>query len=538
MNNTQFKKFKRYIDKRKDYSEYKNHLFLEQNHWDDYGYETLFEVYMPNEIGKLVYLGSINIANLEAEKINISDEKVGSIKKYKTFEDPQFKDEFKQLNNNFISLGNERFYIELHKNFNSQQCESILTGLNDLAVLGSSINDELWNKEIVSHSLLRPYKGSKKEAEEYIKHTLNPVAIEGKRNGYDITYSYFSEDKLINEVNFVADPEEVLPQNIHAIIGNNGVGKTTFFKDILLLAANKKLKFHSGFKLNDKEMEVRFSTQDDIKIDTPNDYFSKILFISFSPFDKLTFQGDKPIGRDNIDYLGLYKKGKEPLRLEELKKEYESIVEDLSESRDNLSLFVELISKSNAFPKSFIPSELNLDGDLQDLKSRLKELFNLSSSGQKIVILSISKLILETKKYSLVLIDEPELFLHPPLVSNFIRAISEIMERKNGFCLLTTHSPIIIQELPKDCVKIMEKDERGFFKMSEPPYQTFGENLSTLTTTIFKLDQYNSGFYLLIKDIINTPEKYGLTDEELDSIDLGRDASLFRKLLMMKRDDK
>lgn len=57
-----FKKFERYINKSKDYSDYFGYIFLEQNFWDDYGFETLFEVYIPDKDGKLKKIGSISIA--------------------------------------------------------------------------------------------------------------------------------------------------------------------------------------------------------------------------------------------------------------------------------------------------------------------------------------------------------------------------------------------------------------------------------------------------------------------------------------------
>ena len=114
------------------------------------------------------------------------------------------------------------------------------------------------------------------------------------------------------------------------------------------------------------------------------------------------------------------------------------------------------------------------------------------------------------------------------MISNYIRSISEIMRKKNGLCILTTHSPIIVQEIPKDCVKLIQSNEDGGIKMLEPTYETLGENLSTLTNTIFELDQYQSGFYLLIKDIIDNPEKYELTYEDIKDLTFGRDGMLYK----------
>lgn len=68
--------------------------------------------------------------------------------------------------------------------------------------------------------------------------------------------------------------------------------------------------------------------------------------------------------------------------------------------------------------------------------------------------------------------------------------------------------------------------------MVEPEYETLGENLSTLTNTIFGLDQYKSGFYLLIKDIIDNPENYGFSQDDIKRLEFGRDGMLYKTLLL------
>ncbi len=53
---------------------------------------------------------------------------------------------------------------------------------------------------------------------------------------------------------------------------------------------------------------------------------------------------------------------------------------------------------------------------------------------------------------SLVIMDEPETYLHPPLISSYIRAISYLLIKKNAVAIVGTHSPVILQEVPKSCV--------------------------------------------------------------------------------------
>ena len=54
------------------------------------------------------------------------------------------------------------------------------------------------------------------------------------------------------------------------------------------------------------------------------------------------------------------------------------------------------------------------------------------------------------ERKTLVIMDEPEEHLHPPLVSAFIRALSELMSYRNGVAIIATHSPVIVQEVLED----------------------------------------------------------------------------------------
>ena len=74
------------------------------------------------------------------------------------------------------------------------------------------------------------------------------------------------------------------------------------------------------------------------------------------------------------------------------------------------------------------------------------------SSGHKIILLTVVNLVNFVEEKTLVIMDEPEEHLHPPLVSAFIRALSELMSYRNGVAIIATHSPVIVQEVPRRCV--------------------------------------------------------------------------------------
>jgi predicted ATP-dependent endonuclease of OLD family len=85
--------------------------------------------------------------------------------------------------------------------------------------------------------------------------------------------------------------------------------------------------------------------------------------------------------------------------------------------------------------------------DEKELKDTSSEIFNKLSSGHKIVLLTITRLVETVEEKTLVMLDEPESHLHPPLLSAFIRALSELLILRNGVAIIATHSPVILQEL-------------------------------------------------------------------------------------------
>ncbi|MFP3835922.1 AAA family ATPase, partial [Chryseobacterium sp. SIMBA_028] len=79
-------------------------------------------------------------------------------------------------------------------------------------------------------------------------------------------------------------------------------------------------------------------------------------------------------------------------------------------------------------------------------------LLKTMSSGHAIIILTLARLVATVEDKSLIIIDEPESHLHPPLLSLFIKSLSDLLYVKNGVAILATHSPVVLQGIPKSCV--------------------------------------------------------------------------------------
>jgi hypothetical protein len=111
---------------------------------------------------------------------------------------------------------------------------------------------------------------------------------------------------------------------------------------------------------------------------------------------------------------------------------------------------------------------------------------------------------------TLVLIDEPETHLHPPLPAAFIRAVSDLLIDRNGVAIIATHSPVVLQETPRGCVWKLRRSGH-LLKAERPEIETFGENVGVLTREAFGLEVTRSGFHRELQKAV----REGLTYEQV-----------------------
>ena len=84
----------------------------------------------------------------------------------------------------------------------------------------------------------------------------------------------------------------------------------------------------------------------------------------------------------------------------------------------------------------------------------------------------------------MILFDEPETHLHPNAISSLLNTIFRLVKRFESFCIIATHSPLIIQEIPARNIFIIERENNIAF-VRELERESFGENLTVITQDIF-----------------------------------------------------
>jgi predicted ATP-binding protein involved in virulence len=156
------------------------------------------------------------------------------------------------------------------------------------------------------------------------------------------------------------------------------------------------------------------------------------------------------------------------------------------------------------------------------------------SSGHAVVLLTITRLVATVEEQTLVLIDEPESHLHPPLLSAFVRALSDLLLDRNGVAIIATHSPVVLQEVPRRCAWKINRSGLET-KPLRPSVETFGENVGILTREVFGLEVVKSGFHdLLVKSVEAGGTYESIVEDYRDQ--LGIEARALLKALVVNRD--
>lgn len=106
------------------------------------------------------------------------------------------------------------------------------------------------------------------------------------------------------------------------------------------------------------------------------------------------------------------------------------------------------------------------------------------SSGQRLFAYVVINILGAIRSNSLILVDEPELFLHPTLEIQFVDMLKKILTQFNSKALLATHSVVTVREIPRDCVHVLERTDEGLV-IKQPPFQTFGGDNQRISSYVF-----------------------------------------------------
>jgi predicted ATPase len=463
--------------------------YLCEDNWDDYYFKTKFSLIVFDEYGNQHNLGNVKIGIIGFESGWIS-EKLPEI--------------FAHFNDGAFSLGQDEEYYKNIRNLLSEELgNQIFEKLNDIAYLRKNF-DIAFDEPVFKTSLLRSVSTS-------VIHGQYSRIIKGEAplSEFDFSYTKEQTEKSAQiDLSFKVTPGSLPSSNIHVLIGRNGVGKTTLLNNIVKTVIDDTA--------NKEEVGVMVCIQNSWQeTELPEDYFSSISSVSFSAFDPFIppkNRADRSLGTCYF-YIGL--KRNDDKETNELK----DIDRLRSDFVNSLAVCFGLESKKKRWLKAirtlesddnFALMDLTRLGDLERISEVKKSAYNLvklMSSGHTIVLLTITNLIETIEEKTLVLIDEPESHLHPPLLSAFTRALSDLLVDRNAVAIIATHSPVVLQEVPQNCVWKMERTRNEGVSF-RPENETFGENVGVLTREVFGLEVTKSGFHNLLIESVNNGKSF------------------------------
>ncbi|HEY1779938.1 MAG TPA: AAA family ATPase [Roseiarcus sp.] len=464
--------------------------FLLIDNWDDwFKYNTMYTLIVYDDSGERHSIGSVKIGQFGMEEGQ------------RRAEIPQ---NFDALDDRFFSLGQDDSYYEALNALGPEERDRILRALKDVS-LDVDLFQRALNEKVTGVSLLR---------------AVTPASVQGQfhrmtRGGARLSrynFSYTAPKPARSRINpvrleFEVEPESEPPTNIHVLIGRNGVGKTRLL--------NGMTRALVGAESEDEDVGSFEGTTEDLLDERLFANLVSVTFSAFDPFGPLPSRQDKSSGVQYA-YIGLRRTGlgedgkpHPPRTPDQLSSVFGSSVwlcrQGARASRWRRAL--EMLEADPIFKDAEVASLAGNDLPEKEFRTRARALFGKLSSGHKIVLLTITRLVETVEERTLVLLDEPEAHLHPPLLSAFVRALSDLLINRNGVGIIATHSPVVLQEVPKSCVwKVRRTNVR--VEADRPEIETFGENVGILTREIFGLEVTDSGFHKMLRDAVSDRDTY------------------------------
>lgn len=455
---------------------------LTRDNWDDYHFKTTFWL--------SVHLSPAHRVDVGTVKILYRHQTEGWTPVYERFQ---------SLNLDYCSLGQSLSYYEKLHELGRAIRDSVLSALRDV-VQSPNIADSFRDHPGFKKSLERSGSAARAihDAAPLLRAMRPPTGDDAMSLTFETSVGgdLFEVPLSFNEV-----PE--LPGRINVIVGYNGTGKTRLLANLAHVAY--------------ADLEDRQSPEAALPgrfIDDPSVRFGAVVAISYSAFDTFEIPGTgrSAAARERVEkdgelfgyaYCGLRKL--EPGDAEPDAYRLKSIAELHADTHRALDTVVThrkpllVLAISNLLREpSFQRAGFSLD-DIED-KQLFSDAFARLSTGHKIVLNIVLQLVAHLQLKSLVLFDEPECHLHPPLLAALLRSIGVVLDDRDSYAVIATHSPVVVQEIPGRYVQVLERFGT-VNAIREPRSETFGENIGYLTRTIFNLDGRSTDYHGVLDEL-------------------------------------
>jgi energy-coupling factor transporter ATP-binding protein EcfA2 len=458
---------------------------LVHDNWDDYSYRTTFVASIHILEDETVELGSLKILHRRQES------------GYTSMPDSPFE----KLGREYCSLGHGIDYYEAVYKLGRKIRGAYLKGIGDVAWDDERLDDfeELEGFQV---SLMR-FSGSERfleEATHLLKSDTRPVRQ--RRRGFSIKFkTRLARNVPMVRAEFSFLKKGILPNRVNALIGYNGTGKTKLLSNMAVVA--------SEYGYDTKEARYNRAAGRFLGTRPP---IKRVIVVSYSAFDDFVIPNEEEAERVGYIYCGLRTRSPGSSNSEDEDEDTFGLKTPETIEREFLDAFRRIEAQDRGHSWSATISPLLEDGSFrrigtsglvgQTKSHSLRRFFRSLSSGHKIVLKILAELVgfMDGKEPTLVLIDEPETHLHPPLLASMLRGIRECLDELNGFAIVATHSPVVLQELPSRYIHVLRRIGDGA-TISPPAIETFGESVGQITEQVFDLDDSATDWHATLREL-------------------------------------
>lgn len=495
-------------------------LSLSYNNWDDYTVRTT--------LNAAFYYDGIRILDFNLKLLIESD--TDSPLKLNALRKEGWDGYFPIPETNYVSVPSDiEFYDALITKLGMQEALEALLLIRDAGYLVNIIQDDAAKKitgqDNFTTSPLREAGARKSFYDGWKAFSGNSQSIK------DFTLNMPGRGaETVNPIKFRFN-SDTLPYDINVLIGPNGIGKSHTLKNLVAywlgMAAGSQTQLikskHQPFDAN------------------PN--ISRLILMSYSPFEDFVLDLSNTSLKDKTAYKyfgfrrsSMSASGKRQSTIsrnlpasdsvESIFKaladddaygflstwtsKFETILDVLQPALNFVKIAVEVNPKAELplFLKSLLiegedgnkyiqltpvshPRLLKLKDDLFNVINTKAGVIFLNgtvkldlSSGQRLFVYMVINIVGQIKAESLVIVDEPELFLHPTFEVEFIALLKKVLTAFNSKAILATHSLAIAREIPANCMHVYRNGQHGL-EIDHPPFETFGGNMQRISSYVF-----------------------------------------------------
>ena len=405
------------------------------DNWNDFGFHTLFNAFY--------------FSKRDAEPIELGQVKVLQRGKSLT----KIEDGIARLSDEYCSMGQTAEYYANFQKLSPKRRSGILSALRDIRhrpLIARRFEDDPGFKT----SLLR---------ENEALRLYEEAAADGPSDLGTVDFFTFRtalpDARRPHEVDFDFREHGMLPNRVFALIGKNGTGKTHYLRRLADVASRTEVEDKVGQFVGRRPR------------------FRRVVAVSYSAFDDFTRESQNTA--KGYAYCGLYHQNGRVKSRDELWKEALGDLKRISATGRN-----ELWERAldSLFGKSRL--EAIADEETAGTEDNLPVREQSLSSGELFLLAMMSRLVSIVRTESLVLMDEPEMHLHPNAIGDLVRTMRLIAEEYSSFVIIATHSPLVLQQIPSRYVRVLQRIGNTT-TCKRLDLESFGENLTTLTESVF-----------------------------------------------------